>query len=449
MEEIGILPPQAIELEEAVLGAIMLENEALQEVFDILNPDDFYKNSHKTIFKIMVQMGEAGNEVDLLTLVQKLKELGLLEDVGGAYSLSQLTNKIGSSINVEAHARIVKQKSIARKVIKAANEAIRQAYDDAVDVFDLLNNLDVSINDITNDISTGSVVQFSKVVSEIEKDWNDRKDHGIVTGVPTGFLELDLLTGGFSPGQLIILAARPGMGKTTIALNAAKNAALQKKRIGIITLEMTAKELAAKIISSESRVDYRRILSQSPTEGELLAIGAGISELNSSGLFFVDRSAMSDLEFKIECRRLVRHHQVDEIWVDYLQLMHCKEKKINKEQEISTISRTMKSTAKALNVPIVALSQLSREVEKRGGDKRPQLSDLRDSGAIEQDADMVIFAYRPEYYDIKEDEGGNSTEGLLELMVEKHRGGSTGDITLHCNLRYSIIEERKNQNKSF
>jgi replicative DNA helicase len=450
--EYGKLPPQAIDLEEAVLGALLMDKEAFEDVHGILITSDFYKEVNQIVFESVLNLHEKESSIDILTVVENLKSRGKLDQIGGPMYVAQLTNRVASSANIEFHARIIKQNSIKRKLIQIASDTIKNAYDDTVDVFDGLGYIESSMNALLQEIAVGRVESANDVFRQIVKDWDTRKElKTTITGVPSGFKDLDILTGGFGEGNMIVLAGRPGMGKTTFALQMAQNATKYGKKVGFITLEMSPKELTSKIVSAYSKVDYKRILKQYPSESEYQSISSGIHgsfDGTVNSIFFIDKPSLTDIDFKIECRKLVKEKKVDMIIVDYLQLMQTNDKKGVREQEISTISRAIKSTAKHLNIPIMALSQLSRSVEQRGGDKRPMLSDLRESGAIEQDADMVIFAYRAEYYNIEQDSDGNSTIGTAELIIEKNRGGSTGIAVLDCDLRYSIIKDKGIDNET-
>ena len=447
INDYGTIPPQAIDVEEIVIGAILLDGNVYEEIQPIIKSDDFYKQSHQLIFNAINEMYDQDEQIDLLTVSQKLQKHGTLEDAGGAFVLSQYSNRVASSAHIESHARIIKQKSIRRKIIHASSNAIKMCYDDTFDVFDNLQYIETELTAINSQLTAGSVSPISSVVKSIFEDCKLREEtNTTVTGVPSGFKLFDTMTGGFSDGNMITVAGRPGMGKTTAVLQIAKNASrIGKKKVGIITLEMTQKELTSKIISSETRIDYKRILKQFPTEAEYFAINNKMQDILGIEVYFIDKPSLTERDFKIECRKLVREFGCDMIIIDYLQLMHTHDKKGTREQEISTISRAIKSTAKHLEIPIIALSQLSRSVEQRGGDKRPMLSDLRESGAIEQDSDMVVFLYRPEYYDIFENEDGESTQGVVEWIIAKHRGGDTGTIPLHGDLRYSVIQDERDE----
>jgi replicative DNA helicase len=445
--EYGIMPPQSVDLEEIILGSIILDADCYEEVHAILLVDDFYKESNQLIYEAIIELHSDEKKVDIITVVERLKKKGNLDNAGGLMRVVELSNRVASTANVEDHSRIIKQHSLRRKLIQISSEAIKMSYDDTYDVFDTLSLLESSYNKINDQITVGKIETVGTVYKQIVEDWLIReKLKTTITGVPSGFKDLDIITGGFGASNMVVVAGRPGMGKTTFVLQLAKNATDYGKNVGFITLEMSAKELTSKIISSNTDVDYKRILKQFPLPDESEKIKQQFGEKYnqySDSIFFIDRPSMSEREMKVECRKLVREKKVDMIIIDYLQLMHCQEKKGTREQEISTISRAIKSTAKSLNIPILALSQLSRSVEQRGGDKRPMLSDLRESGAIEQDADMVIMLYRPEYYGIENDSDGNSTKGIIEVMLEKNRGGNTGCVTLNCDLRYSRLSDLK------
>ncbi|MEO7531780.1 MAG: replicative DNA helicase, partial [Sediminibacterium sp.] len=400
----GKVPPQAKELEEAVLGAIMLEKSAFDTVIEILKPECFYGEANQRIFKAMKSLAEKSLPIDLLTVVEELKLKEDLELVGGPYYVSKLTNSVVSSANIEAHSRIVLQKFIQRELIRISGEIIGDAYEDSTDVFDLLDDAESKLFEITNnhlrsafeDINTVLV----KTIQRIEDMRNRDED---ITGVPSGFASLDKLTYGWQQTDLIVLAARPSVGKTAFALNLARSAALHPTKptpIVFFSLEMSSSQLVQRILSAESEIWLEKITRGKLEEHEMKQLyKRGIERLSNAPIYIDDTAALNIFELRAKCRRLKNKHDIGLIIIDYLQLMSGggDNKNGNREQEISKISRDLKGLAKELKVPIIALSQLSREVEKRKeGAKIPQLSDLRESGAIEQDADMVMFLYRPE-----------------------------------------------------
>ena len=444
----GKVPPQAKELEEAVLGAIMLEKSAFDTVIEILKPECFYGEANQRIFKAMRSLAEKSLPIDLLTVVEELKLKEDLDLVGGPYYVSKLTNAVVSSANIEAHSRIVLQKFIQRELIRISGEIIADAYEDSTDVFDLLDDAESKLFEITNnhlrsafeDINTVLV----KTIQRIEDMRNRDED---ITGVPSGFPSLDKLTYGWQPTDMIVLAARPSVGKTAFALNLARSAALHPTKptpIVFFSLEMSSSQLVQRILSAESEIWLEKITRGKLEEHEMKQLyKRGIERLSNAPIYIDDTAALNIFELRAKCRRLKNKHDIGLIIIDYLQLMSGGgDNKGNREQEISKISRDLKGLAKELKVPIIALSQLSREVEKRKeGAKIPQLSDLRESGAIEQDADMVMFLYRPEYYDITANEMGESNKGETYVKIAKHRNGSLDTVKLRALLHIQKFVE--------
>ncbi len=430
----GRVPPQAIDLEEAVLGAMMLEQNALTNVIDILKPEIFYKETHQKIFATIHELFSAGQPVDILTVTEALKKNGELDIVGGAYTISMLTNRVASSANVEYHARIILQKFLQRELIRISSEIIKESYEDSKDVFDILDRAEKELFAVSETNLRRNYDDMHSLIKEAVKQIEGAKDQdGHISGIPSGFAELDRVTAGWQKSDLVVLAARPGMGKTALMLSMARNMAVDfKKPIAIFSLEMSGVQLVTRLISSETELSSNKLRRGQLEQYEWEQLNARLSALTDAPLFIDDTPALSIFELRAKCRRLKAQHNVQLVVVDYLQLMTTgsDNHRGNREQEISNISRSMKSLAKELNIPVIAVSQLSRAVETRGGSKRPILSDLRESGAIEQDADMVLFIYRPEYYQITEDEQGNSTEGLAQLIIAKHRNGALKDIDL-------------------
>jgi replicative DNA helicase len=444
----GKVPPQAKDLEEAILGAIMLEKSAFDTVVEILKPECFYVDAHQKIYKAMQGLAIKSLPIDLLTVVEELKVREELDIVGGPYYVTKLTNSVVSSANIEAHSRIVLQKFIQRELIRISGEIIGDAYEDSTDVFDMLDEAEGKLFEITNnhlrknfdDIETVIV----KTIQRIE-DMRNRQDD--ITGVPTGFPSLDRITYGWQPTDLIILAARPSVGKTAFALNLARTAALHPTKptaVGFFSLEMSSSQLVQRILSAESEIWLEKIARGKLEEHEMTQLyKKGIDKLSKAPIFIDDSAALNIFELRAKCRRLKNKHNIGLIIIDYLQLMSgSADRNSNREQEISKISRDLKGLAKELQVPIIALSQLSREVEKRKeGNKMPQLSDLRESGAIEQDADMVMFLYRPEYYDITQNEFGDNNKGETHVKIAKHRNGSLETVKLRALLHIQKFVE--------
>jgi replicative DNA helicase len=437
----GKVPPQAKDLEEAVLGAIMLEKSAFDTVAEILKPECFYVDAHQRIFKCMQGLQQKNQPIDILTVVEELKSKSELDLVGGPYFVTRLTNTVVSSANIEAHSRIILQKFIQRELIRISGEIINDSYEDSTDVFDLLDDAESKLFEITNNHLRKNFDKIDdilvKTVARIEDLRHKNED---ISGVPSGFATLDRVTYGWQNTDLIILAARPSVGKTAFALNLARNAALNATKptpIAFFSLEMSAAQLVQRILSAESEIWLEKISRGKLEEHEMKQLYAkGIQRLSDAPIYIDDTAALNIFELRAKCRRLKNKHNIGLIIIDYLQLMSgTNDKGSNREQEISNISRNLKGLAKELQVPIIALSQLSRAVETRKeGNKMPQLSDLRESGAIEQDADMVMFIYRPEYYDITSNEMGESNKGETHLRIAKHRNGSLETIKLRALL---------------
>jgi replicative DNA helicase len=438
----GKVPPQARELEEAVLGAIMLEKTAFDTVVEILKPECFYVESHQHIYLAMQSLAQKSQPIDMLTVVEELRFREELEMSGGPYYITRLTNSVVSAANIDAHARIILQKFIQRELIRISGEIISDSYEDSTDVFDLLDDAESKLFEITNNHLRKNFDSIDTVlVKTIQRIEDLRHKNDDISGVPSGFSSLDRITYGWQPTDLIILAARPSVGKTAFALNLARHAALHPTKptpIGFFSLEMSASQLVQRILSAESEIWLEKISRGKLEEHEMKQLYAkGIQRLAQAPIFIDDSAALNIFELRAKCRRLKNKHKVGLIIIDYLQLMSGTgdNRNGNREQEISKISRDLKGLAKELQVPIIALSQLSREVEKRKeGNKMPQLSDLRESGAIEQDADMVMFLYRPEYYDITANEFGESNKGETHVRIAKHRNGSLETIKLRALL---------------
>tara|TARA_Y100000813_G_scaffold40339_1_gene27494 strand:+ start:1258 stop:2787 length:1530 start_codon:yes stop_codon:yes gene_type:complete len=440
ISSIGKLPPQALELEEAVLGALMLEKAPLNDVIDIIHrPEIFYKDAHKKIYESIQELFSSSESIDILTVTQKLRSKGELDHVGGAYYISQLTNRVASAAHAEAHARILVQKFILRELIRISGKVIQNAYDETTDVFDLLDETEselfaVAEGNIRKDYESMASLLF-KAQSEIENAM--LREDGI-SGVGTSFTELDKITSGWQKSDMIVIAARPGMGKTAFVLSMARNVAVDhEKPVAIFSLEMSSIQLVNRLISGEAEIPAEDIRRGNFSKNEFEQFFERTKALSEAPVYIDDTPALSIFELRAKCRRLKQQHGVQLIIIDYLQLMSSGGKGGNREQEISNISRSIKEIAKELEVPIIALSQLSRSVETRGGDKRPMLSDLRDSGAIEQDADIVCFIYRPEYYQLTEWPDGTPCNGQAEIIVAKHRNGSLKDIRLKFVGKYA------------
>ncbi|QBN20162.1 replicative DNA helicase [Flavobacterium nackdongense] len=434
--EKGKLPPQVIDLEEAVLGAMMIDKKGVDDVIDILQSDAFYKDSHKYIFEAIVQLFTDTQPIDLLTVSAQLKKNGKLELAGGDFYLIQLTQKISSSAHIEFHSRIILQKFIQRSLIRISTEIIEDSYDETTDVFDLLDKAESKLYEVTqgnikrsSETAQSLVLQAKKRIEEISKQEG-------LSGVETGFTNLDKLTSGWQPSDLIIIAARPAMGKTAFVLSMARNIAIDFGHpVALFSLEMASVQLITRLISSETGLSSEKLRTGKLEPHEWTMLSTKVKNLEKAPLFIDDTPSLSIFDLRAKARRLVSQHGIKIIIVDYLQLMTAGGNSKgggNREQEISTISRNLKALAKELNVPVIALSQLSRAVETRGSSKRPLLSDLRESGAIEQDADIVSFLYRPEYYKIDEwdDDEQSPTAGQAEIMIAKHRNGGIDNVRL-------------------
>lgn len=432
--QMGKVPPQATDLEEAVLGAIMLEKDALPTVIDVLRPESFYLDAHQKIFRAMMGLFEKSRPVDLLTVTEALRQSGELEAIGGPFKVVALTNRVTSAANIEYHARIIAQKYIQRELIHASSEIIKDAYEDTTDVFELLDKAERELFSITEMNLSRGVETMSTLASKFIKQVEalSQKEEGL-TGIASGFSDLDRLTSGWQPSDLVIIAARPSMGKTAFVLSLARNAAMDfKKGVAIFSLEMSNLQLVQRLLSMEAEISSEKLRKGQLEESEWQNLQSAIDRMSEAPIFIDDTAGINVFELRAKCRRLKMQHDIQLVVIDYLQLMSGgTDTRGNREQEVSNISRSLKALAKELNVPVLALSQLSRAVEVRGGTKRPMLSDLRESGSIEQDADIVSFIYRPEYYDITEDEEGNSLKNVAEIIVAKHRNGATESVKLH------------------
>ncbi|HEU5147498.1 MAG TPA: replicative DNA helicase, partial [Chryseosolibacter sp.] len=430
-ESLGKLPPQARDLEEAVLGALMLEKNALNAVVEFLKPEHFYVDAHREIYQAIIDLFKASEPVDMRTVVNQLRKNGKLELAGGAYIIAELTAKVSSAANIEYHARVIIEMAIKRDLIQIASQIQHDAYEDTTDVFELLDRTEQSVFEISDSNLKKNYDNMRNLMARAIQELQVLKDHKDgLTGVPSGFTALDRITSGWQRSDLVIIAARPGMGKTAFVVSALRNAAVDfKMAVAIFSLEMASVQLVNRMISAEAELEGEKIKKGNLADHEWAQLVHKTSRLSSAPIFIDDTPALSILELRAKCRRLKAEHNIQLIVIDYLQLMRG-EQSGNREQEIASISRALKGIAKELNVPVLALSQLSRGVETRGGDKRPQLSDLRESGSIEQDADIVMFLYRPEYYKITVDEEGMPTQGMGEVIVAKHRNGSTGTAKL-------------------
>lgn len=437
----GKIPPQALDLEEAVLGAMMLEKNAYTSVLEILKPEAFYSPAHQLIYSACKDLFEKGEPIDILTITAALRKTGDLESVGGAYYITQLTNRVSSAANIEYHARIISEKHIQRELIRIAGEISTEAFDDGADALGLLDTAQQKIFEVSEGTISRDVEKIDDLLKKAIKNLESIKEHeNKLTGIPSGFVELDRETSGWQKSDLIIIAARPGMGKTAFALSVARNAAVDfAKSIAVFSLEMSGEQLVTRLISGETEIISQKMRNGDLTEQEWERLNTKIGKLADAKIFIDDTPGISVFELKAKCRRLKAQQGIDMIIIDYLQLMRGEDNKGqgNREQEIGYISRSLKGLAKELHVPVIALAQLSRAVETRGGTKKPMLSDLRESGSIEQDADMVMFLYRPEYYQLTEFEDGMPTQGLAEVMLAKHRHGAVRDFRVRFQGEYA------------
>lgn len=450
----GKLPPQARELEEAVLGAIMLEGDKLSDVLEILTtPECFYVEKHKKIFAAIQSLAEKGQAVDMLTVCEELSQSGELEIVGGQYAITQLTMAVVSSAHVIAHARIVLEKFILRELIRICGGILTDAYEEGTGVFDLLDKAESRLFEISNNYLRKNYSKLQDIIVEaIEQIKKSKEDKEDITGVTSGFQSLDNITAGWQKTDLIILAARPSVGKTALALNLALNAALNPKKpqgVAIFSLEMSSEQLVKRMLSTVTEVPLEKINHGRLDDKEFNQIINRMQRLSNAPIFIDDQAGLNIFELRAKCRRLKAKHDISLVVIDYLQLMHggTDSKYGNREQEISKISRELKGIAKELGIPVIALSQLSRAVETRSDkNKMPQLSDLRESGAIEQDADVVMFIYRPEYHGIENDENGEPLEGETHINISKHRNGRLGTIRLQAQLAFQRFVEITDDN---
>jgi replicative DNA helicase len=430
------LPPQSLEAEVSVLGGILLENEALTRVLELIREGDFYRESHRKIFSAILELFERNEPADLITLSEALRRRGDFEEVGGIEYLNSLVNSVPTAANISYYAKIIKEKSILRKLIHRATEIISQGYGAAGDVDDFLDRAEHSIFEISEDRVRPSFHPIKDIIKSsfktIEKLYEKRQ---LITGVATGFTRLDELTSGLQPSDLIIVAGRPSMGKTALALNIAQHAAVEAQvPAAIFSLEMAKEQLALRMLCSEAKVDAHRLRGGFLGESDWPKLTRAAGNLSEAPIFIDDTPALTALEMRAKSRRLKLEHNLGLIIVDYLQLMRGRADSDTREQEISDISRSLKSLAKELSVPVVALSQLNRRVEERG-DRRPQLADLRESGAIEQDADVIIFLYRDEVYNKSDD-----NKGKAEVIIGKQRNGPTGKFELAFLDKYTCFE---------
>jgi len=422
------LPPQNIEAEESILGGILIENEAINRVTEILDPDDFYRDAHRKIFNALINLSERDEPADLITLTNELRKIDQLDSIGGASYLTSLIDSVPTAANIEYYAKIVKEKATLRKLIQTSTEIITQSYEDRGDVEMFLDEAERAIFEISEKRVRPSFYSIREIVKDsfttIERLFQKKE---LVTGVPSGFKELDRMTAGFQPSDLIIIAGRPSMGKTAFCLNIAEYAAIENKiPVAIFSLEMSKEQLVIRMLCSQAHVEGTRLRTGYLNESDWPKLTIAAGNLSEAPIYIDDTAALSVLELRAKARRLKSEHGLGMVIIDYLQLMKGRARVENRQQEISEISRSLKALSKELSIPVIAVSQLSRKTEERTGN-RPQLSDLRESGAIEQDADLIIFIYRDEVYNRAED---NPNRGKAEVIIGKQRNGPIGKIDL-------------------
>ncbi len=427
------IPPQAVDIEQAALAAMLLDKDAVSLAVETIEADYFYKNSHREIFASILELTEKHAEVDLLSITEILKTRGVLEEVGGSYYLVEIVNSTPSSVNIEHYLEVIKERALSRILIKECDTIMNKAYEQSDEVDVLLDYAERKIFEISEKRIKRGFAEIKPIIHRAFERIDElyKSTSTGVTGVATGYKKLDEMTAGLQPSELVILAGRPSMGKTAFALNIARNAAIEYGLpVGFFSLEMSADALVTRLLCTEAKVNMMNVRTGQLTKEEMARLTEHVDNLMNAPIYIDDSASMNVLELQAKARRLKAEKNVQLIVLDYLQLMEGT-KGENRQQEITHISRSIKAVAKELELPVLALSQLSRAVEQRGENKRPQLSDLRESGAIEQDADVVMFVYRPEYYGIKEFEDTNqSTHNVCEIIVGKQRNGPTGDLRL-------------------
>jgi len=433
------LPPQNVEAEQSVLGGILIENGAIHKVMETLTPEDFYREAHRRIYDTLIDLSERDEPADLITLTNELRKKDLLDAVGGASYVTSLIDSVVTAANIEYYAKIIKEKSILRKLIETATTIVTQSFEDRSDVESLLDQAEQAIFQISDNRVRPSFYPIRDIVKDsfktIERLFEKKE---LVTGVPSGFKELDQRTAGFQPADLIIVAGRPSMGKTAFCLNVAQYAAIEKKiPVAVFSLEMSKEQLVIRMLCSEAQVEGTRLRTGYLTESDWPRLTLAAGNLSDAPIYIDDSAALSVLELRAKARRLNAEYGLGMIIIDYLQLMKGRSRVESRQQEISEISRSLKALAKEVNVPVVAVSQLSRRTEERQG-MRPQMTDLRESGAIEQDADLILFIYRDEVYNRAED---NPNRGKAEIIIGKQRNGPTGKIDLAYLDKFTTFKE--------
>ena len=447
----GHLQPQALEVEKAVLGALMIDKDAYAVVCETLRPESFYEPRNQMVYQAIMELSIAERPVDILTVTEQLAKDGHLEEVGGPGYVTELSSRVASSANIEYHANIVAQKSLSRQLIQYASMIETKAFDETIDVDELMQEAEGSLFELSQRNMKKDYTAIDPVIAQAVKTiQNAAKNTDGLTGVSTGYYKLDDITSGWQASDLVIIAGRPAMGKTSFALSMAKNIAADLRApMASFSPEMSNVQLVNRLISNACEIQGSKILNGQLQRDEWDRLDKRINNLLGAPLYIDDTPGLSVFELTTKARRLVREHDIKLIMIDYLQLMNANGMRFSsRQEEVSTISRSLKSLAKDLNIPILALSQLNRGVESREGleGKRPQLSDLRESGAIEQDADMVIFVHRPEYYHIYQDDNGRDLHGMAQIIIAKHRKGATGDVLLTFRGEYTRFENPEDKN---
>ena len=447
----GHLQPQAIDVEKAVLGALMIDKDAYAVICEILRPESFYEPRNQMVYTAIRDLSMAEKPVDVLTVTEQLAKLGTLDEVGGPTYVAELSSRVASSANIEYHANIIAQKSLARQLISFASVIETKAFDETIDVEDLMQEAEGSLFELSQRNMKKDYTAIDPVIAQAVKTiQNAAKNSDGLTGVSTGYHKLDDITSGWQASDLVIIAGRPAMGKTSFALSMAKNIAADLRiPMAFFSLEMSNVQLVNRLISNACEIQGSKILNGQLQRDEWERLDKRINTLLGAPLYIDDTPGLSVFELRTKARRLVREHGVKLIMIDYLQLMNANGMRFSsRQEEVSTISRSLKGLAKELDIPILALSQLNRGVESREGleGKRPQLSDLRESGAIEQDADMVIFVHRPEYYHIYQDDNGRDLHGMAQIIIAKHRKGATGDVLLSFRGEFTRFENPEDKN---
>ena len=448
---LGHLQPQALEIEKAVLGALMIDKDAYAIVCEILRPESFYEPRNQMVYTAIRDLSMDEKPVDMLTVADQLAKSGKLEQVGGPGYIAELSSGVATSANIEYHANIIAQKSLARQLISFASSIQTKAFDETIDVEDLMQEAEGSLFELSQHNMKKDYTAIDPVIAQAVKGIQDAaKNTDGLTGVSTGYFKLDDITSGWQASDLVIIAGRPAMGKTSFALSMAKNIAADLRTpMAFFSLEMSNVQLVNRLISNACEIQGSKILNGQLQRDEWERLDKNINSLLGAPLYVDDTPGLSVFELRTKARRLVREHGIKLIMIDYLQLMNANGMRFSsRQEEVSTISRSLKGLAKELNIPILALSQLNRGVESREGleGKRPQLSDLRESGAIEQDADMVLFVHRPEYYHIYQDDNGRDLHGMAQIIIAKHRKGATGDVLLTFRGEFTRFENPEDKN---